>query len=249
MSARYLERLDQWEALAKHLMACQGPVAFDTEYEIGDDETVAFRGRLHVWSVAWSSDGVPNARGIRPAVGVVLPRESLELSPGILAWLADPTREKWAHNAGVDRHAIENTNGTRVRGVRDSLGISRWLFPERVAPGPGYGLDSLGKDFLGYGKTEDYVDLVSEWVPDEEVQGRKVRANRCVCGTEKCQKRKGPEHAKLRLVRFPLSTIVPGHRNFDRLLVYSAQDSVVDSELVQVFKKESLQREVPWFKS
>lgn len=252
---RYLDRLDQWEALASLLMSTKGPVAFDTEYLISDGQTPAHRSSLHVWSVAWPGTTRLNPRGVQAAVAAVLPRTALT-SPGLQAWLAGPY-DKWAHNAGVDRHAIDNL-GVRIASVRDSLSLARWVYPGRVAPGPGFTLDALGRDLLGPGggKTEDFVALTSRLVTETRYRSRTDRA--CECGAKPCRQRQStPGHARREVVtqtpytvdrteRFPLTDIVPGHERWDRLLAYSAQDALVGCELVQVLLPQAQTREVPW---
>lgn len=238
---RYLDRPDQWAQVAA-VARRKRWVAIDTEYLIDEKRSPAFHSQLHVWSIGWEGNGEPNGRGVIPAVAYVLPAAALD-SPEIRAYLQDPTCEKWAHNAGVDRHAMDN-RGVGVMGVRDSLGLFRWLLPGRVAPGPGFSLDALGVDILGdgRGKTESFVELVSR---PRVVRGvRKVRERVCTCATPGCRLRsKG--HSRTEVVtevatervsgteRFPLSDIVPGHERWDRLVIYAGQDVIVGCELVQ----------------
>ncbi len=261
MRYRYLNRPDQWSALAALLASTPAPIAFDTEYEIPDGQTPAHRSRLHVWSVAWPSTSASmNARGVRPAAGAVLPACALQ-EPTLLAWLASPV-EKWAHNAGVDRHCLENA-GAVVNGVRDSLSLARWVFPERVAPGPGFTLDAVGRDLLGPGggKTEEFLSLVTRDVTETRYRSRTDR--QCECGARPCRQRQStPDgiptgHTRREVVtqtpyevnrteRFPLSDIIEGHDRWDRLVAYSAQDALVGCELVQVLLPLLAGREVPW---
>lgn len=231
METRYLSRPDQWDALVRLLAACPGPVAIDTEYETDDDFGPVHNADIHVWSLGWpDASKKRNARGIQPARAVVLPREALT-HPPLVGWLEGP-QEKWAHNAGVDRHAMANS-GIVLGGVRDSLSLYRWLLPHRAQPGLGFSLDALGLALLGAdrGKTEDFKDLV-----------RYPRS--CSCGEPSCLKRKG--HDKTPAHEIPLSAIVEGHERWDRLVQYSGRDVLVGCELVQFSARLAKERRLPW---
>ena len=257
MTVRYLDRPDQWAQVAQ-VARTKRWVAIDTEYLIDEKRSPAHHSQLHVWSIGWEGKGEPNGKGVIEAQAYVLPRLALD-DPILRAYLQDPTHEKWAHNAGVDRHAMDNV-GVGVMGVRDSLSLFRWLLPGRVAPGPGFSLDALGLDILGErrGKTEAFVDLVSRPRVVEKV--RRIRSRVCTCAEPGCKRRSG-DHKRTEVVseepctvvsgteRFPLSDITPGHERWDRLVVYAGQDVLIGCELVQWGLREMQrlgQRKVPY---
>lgn len=253
---RYLDRPDQWAALA--VAARTRPfVAIDTEYLIEEKHSPVHHSVLHVWSIGWPGSGKPNARGVIPAVAYVLPNEALD-HPGLRAYIEDAACEKWAHNAGVDRHAMEN-RGVVAGGVCDSLSLYRFLLPERVTPGPGFSLDALGRDLLGpsRGKTEPFLSLVARPRLVEKVI--RHRTTECSCGKVGCRKRNGHTRAEVITLEtvtiergvehFPITDIVPGHPVWDRFVAYAARDVLIGSELVQYATNVLLkrkQKELPW---
>lgn len=262
---RWLDRPDQWDALTYALLGCD-VVGLDTEFYGADlsrtsHETCAHRARVHVWSVGLPT-GRLNPRGYIEYCSAVLPAAALAF-PGLHRWLTSP-RRKVCHNAPVDRHAIENEWRElgcpgQVGGVVDTLGRSRWCHPGRVAPGPGFDLDSLGRDLLGRGKVASFEDLLSE-PNDVQVERRETtHATRCECGTVPCRKpSKIPGHTRhkettvrrwtetvIRGTRLiPLESVVPGHPRHPSLVKYAGVDAELAPELLQVLREPT--REVPW---
>jgi len=261
---RYLSSEGEWARLARIILASQGPIAIDTEYVIGDDQATAHRAELHVWSIGIQNPGAgigmkTNARGVFPALAAVLPAEALICDALIDALCQRPL---WAHNASVDYHTMTCASGRIARiplaNWNDSLSLARWLYPERVPPfGPGFSLDALGQDLLGYGKTEDFKTLLT--YPNEVMKVTTTKTRVCECGARPCHKR-GTYHRRQDEVevkeemvlrgtkQVPLDTIVPGHERWERLVEYSGRDVLVGCELVQFMLKDlaKLNREVPW---
>jgi hypothetical protein len=248
---KWLDNTAQWNRLAEILRHTVGPVAVDTEYLIGDDETCAYRSKLHVWSIGWAPVDAPrNARGVRPAIAVVLPWVAANYTPMVRALEAH--KSLWSHNAPVDRHTIDNLHQTNCTGWYDSLSLARWVMPERAPPfGRGYSLDALGEDLLGYGKTEDFKDLVSY----DNVVDKVTKTKACACVANPCLKR-GALHPReitetvtkvvRGQVRRPLDEIVPGHPRWARLLAYSARDALIGCEVTQLLLARLKPRVVPW---
>ena len=252
-NTRYINRPDQYDALLRILGRGVDPVFIDTEYETNDDFGPAFNADIHVWSIGWPATDTKDARGIRRARAVVLPASAMFYEP-MREWLESPAR-KWAHNAGVDRHAFANA-GVLVGGVRDSLSLFRLLAPWRADPTLGFSLDALGVDFLGpgRGKSHEFRELVSR--PRVVTVTKREKHLVCSCGTSKCRKRTG--HTRTEVVTetqeqvtrgketFPLSEIVEGHPRWDDLVVYSGRDVIVGCELIQYAERLDKPRELPW---
>jgi hypothetical protein len=265
---RYLDREDQWVALAK--IARNNVAGLDSEF-FGCDlsrnsvETTTHRARVHVWSVAFRTAQL-HPRGYHLACSYVMPAEAL-FHPDIVAWLTDPACIKWAHNKGMEIHAIENTwrtaglLGSIVLGVRDTLSLSRWCLPARVVPGQGgYALDDLGESLLGRGKTESFEDILA--VPNEvEIERRKTtHRNVCICGATPCRQRISDEHRRERVTSvdrwtetvvrgtrlLPLETIRPGHERWPRLVPYAGVDAELALELEEYLMRNFKERVLPW---
>lgn len=261
---------DSWGRVASALLraAERGEAAgLDSEFfnvDVRSQSCVA-RSRIHLWSVAikrWPH--VLHPRGYHLADAAVLPAPALE-HPPLRRWL-ESSAPKMVHNAPVDAHSFAN-HGVVVGGVINTLALARWVFPER-ARGAGFGLDSLGTDFLGLGKTEGYSDIFTEEV-EILVKMRKVTTKSCSCGVLGCKKRKPEEfddggefwvkrHDKRTEVteepvmkkvmqEVPLEAVVPGHPLFDRAVAYSARDSIVGLGVGDVLmRKMEAKVPCPW---
>lgn len=271
---RYYDDPADWDRLAA---ACTGEAAgFDTEFygvSVRDREstdTCCGRAIVHVWSLALPTKRL-HPRGFYRAVSAVLPAVAL-VRPSIRAWLSDPNSPKIGLMSTVDAHAAENTvrlldpetgGDFRVAGLVDLLSAFRFLYPERVAPGPGYSLDSIGRDFLGRGKIDSFEEVLSE--PNVvEVERRKTEHRMvCECGTVPCRRpSKVPGHTRTKetvvarwnesVVRgtrlIPLETVLPGHERWERLVAYSGVDAELAVEGEQVVQTgfAQLTRPIPW---
>lgn len=269
---RYLDRPDQWDPLAKLLMANEA--GLDSEFYGCDlsrnsTETTTNRAIVHVWSVALQTRAF-HPRGYHLAQSYVLPASAL-FHPSLRAWLESDVI-KWAHNKGMEIHAIENTWRRAgvpgvVRGVRDTLSLARFGLPHRVVPGKGgYALDDLGQDLLDRGKTEGFEEILS--VPNVVTVERRRTSYRnvCECGALPCRKRTGPGHERTReasvdrwtedVVRgtrlLPLETILPGtgdpliQEKWDRLGPYAGVDAELAVELKEKLLREMRERVLPW---
>lgn len=250
---RYYDDPADWERI---ISLCRGRrVGFDTEFYGADlsrtsHQTCPGRARVHVFSI-----GIPtkvlHPRGFYRAVSAVFPAVAMQ-SGVVQSWLTDANSIKVGLNAPVDIHATEATAGVRVAGCVDLLSTARWVWPGRVAPGPGFSLDALGSDICGRGKLDSFEEVLGE--PNEiEVERRKTSHRMvCSCGASPCRKRTGPEHTREkqttierwveRVVRgtrlIPLETVVPGHPRHARLVAYSGVDAEIASELDQVIIRE-----------
>lgn len=263
---RYLDREDQWGALVTLLR--KSVAGLDSEFYGCDlsrnsTETTTNRATVHVWSVALPTRTF-HPRGYHLAQSYVLPASALFHS-GLQDWLADLAAEKWAHNKGMEIHAIENTwrlNGVvrNVRGVRDTLSLGRWCLPARVVPGQGgYALDDLGHDLLDRGKTEGFEEILS--VPNVvSIERRKTsHRNVCECGAVPCRRR-GAGHVRERVTTvdrwhedvvrgtrlLPLDSVGPGHALWERLVAYAGVDSELALELKEKLLREMKERPLPW---
>jgi hypothetical protein len=226
----------------------------DTEFEgvdIGHESCVG-KAHLHVLSVAIPS-GHLLPRGYHQAESFVFAKECLSFA-SLKEWLEDDTRAKAVHNQPVDAHSIRNC-GVQLRGGRNTLAMARWWWPER-AKREGFDLDSLGRDFCGAGKTEDFDDLLG--YDYTEVRQHEVTKQRCACGVLGCRKRlpphdvKTPElvvcdyNAKVRRY-ISLSTLNPGHPLWQRYLAYAAWDAVLALWLYELMMRDGArERPYPW---
>jgi hypothetical protein len=239
-------------AVALQRQADRGRAAgLDSEFynvKIQTQSCVA-RSKLHLWSVAinrWPLKLHP--RGYYEADAAVLGVEALD-HKGLRDWL-ESEAPKAVHNLPVDAHTFGN-HGIKLGGVINTLARARFCYPERARgfpEPPGFGLDDLGADILGLGKTEDGWVSEDWWrkhgrpldpaifvrITEEEVVKR-VKAEVCSCGEKKCRKRKGhdrPVTEVRELVRkwggvIPLEEVVPGHERWERACAYAARDSLV----------------------
>lgn len=261
---RYYDDPADWDRIIG--LARGRRVGWDTEFYGVDlrskdsTDTCPHKAKVHVWSI-----GIPtkilHPRGYYRAVSAVFPvaafaRESVRV------WLRDHGSVKVALNAPVDVHATEHSSGLEVAGVVDLLSLSRWIWPQRVAPGPGFSLDALGSDILGRPKADSFEEVLGEPNVVSVRRQRTTTRNVCECGSSPCRKRKGPGHTRsvvkeveewhedvvrgTRLI--PLETVVPGHPRFPRLVKYSGVDSELAAELDQVLLRDLAKRKVvvPW---
>jgi hypothetical protein len=233
-------------------------VGFDTEFygvDIGSQSCYGL-ARLHLISVAVKRfPHVLSPRGYMVADAAVLPATAL---PSLRSWLEDPEAIKVIHNAPVDIHTIAN-GGVTLRGGINSLSLARWAWPER-ARGEGFTLDSLGRDFLGVGKTEDFRELFQEDYVEMRSTWRKE--SRCECGASPCRRRQTtPGHCRVEEMvetvherpakrPVPLQSVGPGHILWERTLRYAAQDAVLALAVYDLAQNAlKVEREVPWLDS
>lgn len=224
----------------------------DTEFEgvdIGHESCVG-KAQLHVLSVATPS-GPLLPRGFHSAQSYVFARECLGYA-SLKEWLEDDRIAKAVHNQPVDSHSLRNA-GVLLKGGRNTLAMARWWWPER-AKREGFSLDSLGNDFCGAGKTEDFDELLG--YDDTELRQHEVTKQRCACGVLGCRKRLPPHDVKIpekvicdynAKVRrhVPLHTLHPGHSLWVRYLAYAAWDAVLALWLYELMLRDG-QRERPY---
>lgn len=225
---------------------------FDTEFFGVDPRKRSTVGlaTVHVFSVATVT---PDGRAVHPAV---LPAAALD-HPAVREMLQDPGIIKAVHNQPVDDHALAN-RGVFLRGAVNTLGLGRWMLPDRHPGdgGAGWSLDALGKDLFDEGKTIDYEDLVTEI--HEEIEYRIVRAVRCECLAIPCRRRSStPGHnrgvqettvSRPRMVKriIPLDRIVPGHPRWPAFLAYSGRDAALALKILLTFQRMDEWRPLPW---
>lgn len=231
----YLDKPEQWAALVEHARRTK-LMGLDSE-TFGHDvrkASPAYRAKVHVWSIAFQT-GEKDTRGYHRARGAVLPAAALE-HQGVRAVLEDPTILKIAHNVHHDQHSLEN-HGIKLVGIRDTLALVRLAYPDRALEvTKGFRLKPLARDLLGKPKRDEYDDIVKDVV----LESRWVDKATCVCGDEKCRKRVEPYHAKVRELEekvtsknvvYALEDIVPGHKQWERLMEYAGADAVDALEL------------------
>jgi hypothetical protein len=231
----------------------------DTEFDgvdIGEESCVG-KANLHVLSVAIPS-GPLLPRGFNAATAFVFSRACLGFD-SLRDWIQDDRRAKAVHNQPVDAHSIRNA-GAKLAGGRNTLAMARWWWPER-AKRAGFGLDALGLDFCGAGKTEDFDELLG--YDDHEYRPTVVSRKRCECGVLGCRKKKagadGQAHeiktAEEVLVQMkhkvrchiPLASLDPGHTLWPRYLNYAAWDAVLALWLYQLMMRDGRrERPYPW---
>lgn len=192
------------------------------------------RTRVHVWSVSAPTNEV-SPRGYRRAHGAVLSEAALSFGP-LLRWLGSDAG-KCCHNLASDAHTLAN-HGVVLGGGRDTLGVARWVWPDRAGLTPSrkpYNLKTLATELLGYDVTTMFEDFM-----EPNIVETKVVRSRCVCGVEGCRKRKDPHgQEKVTVVDYvergkkatDLRTIMPGHSLWERFVGYAAQDAMWAAEL------------------
>lgn len=202
----------------------------------------------------WEHEVSP--RGVRVSDAVVFPGTAAQ-HPQLRAWL-ERDCIKAVHNLGVDAHTLQN-EGVFLNGGVNTLALARWAWPARARM-EGFTLDSLARDFLGVGKTEQYEELFTTEVTECKVRTRKVKL--CECGerpTRGHPRGSTPGHARFegheetripRQVKLevPLREVVPGHALFDRAGRYAAQDAVLGLGIYELATREIERRkvDVPW---
>lgn len=170
---RYLDREDQWNALATAINRATeagDPVGIDSETDGQDqDQSPQYRAQVVVFSVGLLGQSV-SPRGFRYATGAVLPRAALENTTLVAALQAADLR---GHNGPHDYHAFLNA------GVQ--FPITDTLQPLRVlVPGMGdYGLKAVERWALGKPSRPEYRDMVHYrgLFPVE----RSTTVSRCTC--------------------------------------------------------------------
>lgn len=174
----WLDRPEQWEALA-HALRKAGEFGLDTETHGQPDKTSPqHRARVHCWSVGVLTT-TTSPRGYRRAVGRVLPRAALDHA-ALRAVLADPSIPKYAHNAPHDRHSLNNED-VEVGGLEDTLQHLRVLCPGLRD----YGLKAAEQWALGYGPRPNFTDLTTYIADVVTARGHKEKA--CICGAKPCR--------------------------------------------------------------
>lgn len=245
----YVDTPEKWRKLAKYLETVE-VFGWDTEFEgvdFGKGQSCVNRAKLDLWSVA-VYDGGYSPRGFNTAKGYVLPPESL---PYFKCVLENPAILKPAHNSNVDCHCMYNA-GVDVQGVINTLTLYRWIAPGKFL----YGIDVLGEEYLGKGKTEGFSDIFEEDVIGTVTKLVDVKV--CSCGVAGCRKRKGHEKSvevgyeyteKVIGTRIiPLHEVRPGHHLWTRYVDYAARDAVLALELYDYASTLDWNTEVVWYK-
>lgn len=256
----WLDRPDQWDALAGALTRA-GEFGIDTEtYGQPDRTSPQHRARVHCWSVAVLTD-TRSPRGYRRAIGRVVPVEGLT-HPSLLRVLADSSVRKWAHNAPHDYHSLTNT-GVVVAGLEDSLQWARVAVPGMSD----YGLKEMERWALGKPERETFVQLVTH--PVEIVRVTYRNEKRCICGKSPCRARQTAEwwdeklgwfrphtrevtrvpteHRRTVDARWEVTEFAPGHERWERWLAYSLADAVSGIEIVDWLRTRTPKpRRYPW---
>lgn len=244
---------DDWDKVATALkrQADRGRAAgLDSEFynvEIRSQSCVG-RSVLHLWSVAINRYPLQlHPRGYYLADAAVLTADALG-HRGLRDWL-ESEAPKCVHNLPVDAHTFHNA-GVLVGGAINTLARARFCWPERARGfpvAPGFGLDDLGVDILGLGKTEDGWVSEDWWKKHgrpkdpavfvrirEEILTKRRKSVTCSCGEEKCRKRKGHDRpiievqeVKQHFEVIPLEEVVPGHERWERAAAYAARDALV----------------------
>lgn len=229
-------------------------IGLDTEFynvHVGKQSTYA-RAKLHFLSVAVKRfPAVLQPRGHYLSDPAVIGRDSLQCLSDVFSHPGP----KAVHNLPVDAHTLAN-EGYQLNGGINTLALARWAWPGR-ARGAGFTLDSLAKDFLGVGKTEQFSEIFTEQYTEFRSTYRKTEV--CECGKKCGRRRTTPGHSRHEEVietvherqatrDVPLESVVPGHVLFNRALAYSAQDAVLalgvyDLALAEMTKTY---REIPW---
>ena len=180
----YLQSETEWAELARYLTEDYvGPIGLDSEFEgvnFAEGDSCVNKADITVWSLA-ALGSILDPRGFLRASGAVLPRAALDFRP--ITQILTSQRRKVLHNSNVDVHAFYNA-GVDLDGVVNSLSLARWTLPGRLT----YGLDDLGVDVLGHGKTESFADLF-RYPNIIQVQKQK-KVKRCSCQSEGCRLRK-----------------------------------------------------------
>lgn len=173
----WLDKPEQWEALAKVLRE-RGEFGYDTEtFGQPDKTSPQHRARIHCWSVGVLTE-TRSPRGYRRAIGRVLPRAALE-APAIRAVLEDPGITKWGHNSPHDHHSTIN-EGLQIKGLKDSLQWARVAVPGMKD----YGLKEMERWALGYGPRPAFHDMMA--YVDMVVTARRKKERGCICGKTPC---------------------------------------------------------------
>lgn len=248
MTTSWLDTPAQWEAAAEAALRA-GVMGLDTETYGHDVKTSspAHRASIDVWSIALATSTL-SPRGYHVARGAVLPAVAID-HPAWRRVLTSGEVLLVLHNAGHDRHALDN-RGVPLGRLYDTLEAARLLWPGRMS----YALKPLRVDLLGKQGRELFKELTApekRMVPVDVVRHKDVTL--CSCGTPGCKKKKAhkkapwEEHTKtktrqewtdqvLRERTFPvgIETIVPGHPRFKRKLDYAGDDAVDGLELYEL---------------
>ena len=233
---------------------------YDSEFDgvdIGSQSCVG-RSRLDVFSIAVPTTKRNPIEYYEPTSWVF--EGALIGVPAVRDFLEDGRFRKVIHNRTVDEHTARNA-GVRIRGGLCTLNMARWIYPERSSlPCGNFDLDSLCKWRVGFGKTEDFDDLLGydDTVPyTAEVSKRFCLA----CQSSDCRKKKAPhdireerlvEVTRTKIVRKirALSTIRPdgaGASLFPRYLAYAAADAELALILYECMLMDGQkERPYPW---
>lgn len=258
----YLDTPDQWDAAIAYIRET-GTAGLDTETYGHNvkESSPAYRAKIDVWSIAVLDPDAPiHPRGYQPGRAAVLPAAALDYP----AWrdvLADLAVEWVLHNAGHDKHSLEN-HGIKLGRIWDTLEASRLLWPGLGS----YALKPLRSALLGKPEREGFKELTASEKRTVTENVTKVQTFKiCSCGVEKCKKKKpGWDHVKTegtrtwveprekeRTFAVPIESIGPGHPRWARKLNYAGDDAVDGLELWQLCATRTAQLDsslpnLPW---
>lgn len=248
--AVYLDKPEQWADFAGRLRKAR-VFGIDSEFwgtDLRKESTVG-TARVHVWSVAIRRQR-RTPRGFHDCYGFVLPAAALE-HPELRAVLEDPSVRKAAHNANVDIHALANA-GVSLRGVINTLPLARWTWPGLGV----FDLKTLMMTKLGRAPVCEYLDVVSDEREITVTKERTRKVTTCSCGVAGCRLRNGHTKSKeprtetiskqkIEKFQIPLAEIVPGHRRFELLVDYAAEDAIAAVQVLELAQLEPEPAEFP----
>lgn len=240
----YVDSPAQWTALAK-LLRKAGVFGLDTEYYglANNKQSCVGRARIHVWSVAIRTKRL-SPLGYTLCRSWVLPAAALE-NPALVEVLESSFIQKEIHNESVDVHAFAN-HGITIRGARNTLGYVRWKRPDLIDTPGRFKLKTLMQTMLHRAPICEFKDVVSDTRIIKVLKPKKVKLQECACEVEGCRARK-KGHSKLRWTetiqvekdkkekfKWELTDIVPGHKRWDLLVRYAAEDAVAALQLAEL---------------
>jgi len=262
----YLDDPAAWDVLAEVVRAA-GVCGLDSEFYGLDvrKESCVGRARVHVWSIAVRTRK-RSALGFHCAVGWVLPMAAL-LHPSLRAVLEDPSIQKDIHNQPVDDHTFHN-HGVKLRGAFNTLGYARWKWPWLVTQGgfglKNLMLVKLRRppiaEFKDVVADTRQIEIRKQKIVERGacscgVDGcRKRKPEQVeVFGMDnakllevverlhiKTRVKETVEEVKLKDEKFqhPLESILPGHKRWELLVRYAAEDAIAALECEELAQKE-----------
>lgn len=244
MAEIYLDKPEQWKALAAKLMTI-GEFATDTEtYGQPDKTSPQHRAIIHCFSVGVLT-AKHSGRGYRIATGRVLPVAALECSE-LRDVFENPSIKRWAHNAPHDEHAFRN-HGLSTP-IDDTLQYLRVSCPGAIG---GYGLKDAEGWALGLPPRPSFQDMVTYETTETRITSKRHQA--CICGKNPCRARStsdflGPDglwhlhtrvswrtftpHPKEVEAKYLVQDFGPEHPRWSQWVDYSLADSTGDMMLV-----------------